>query len=168
MCHSQALTSPGWAHPRGARAGKPRNLRGPGGQSLYRACVTWQQVGEGTPAIPASQQWCWEPAQSSPGSQGCLGTAGQPLSCRHPWVVPAFLLSASRLAGLPAPGARCRAEPGSVKEGMVPQLPCPGEPCVTQGHPGEPSEVPRSGPAGHGAGDLPGALMCSLWQPALP
>lgn len=80
--------------------------------------------------------------------------------------LPPLCLTAGRAAS-----TRCQLQSraqAQLMRGWSHSWPCPGEPCVTQGHPGEPSEVPRSGPAGHGAGHLPGALMCSLWQPALP
>lgn len=92
----------------------------------------------------ASNPGCWEPAQSSLGSQGCLGTAGQCLSLCHPCMMPSFLRSSPLLAGLrtPAPGglaaARCRAEPRHRYSGDGPRsAPAlgaslgPGEPCVT-------------------------------------
>lgn len=74
---------------------------------------------------------CWEP-----GSQGCLGTAGQRLSPRHPWMTPSFLLSSPLLAQIrtPALGGLAAASttvpdpeqsPDTVNQGMVPQLPLP-------------------------------------------
>lgn len=125
----------------GGRGHQPSLPASNGAGSLPRAALAVRGAWAqlGSPCPAVTPGWC-QPSSSLPhGWQGC----------QHQ--VPAAEQSQAQL-----------------RRGWSHSWPCPGEPCVTQGHPGEPSEVPRSGPAGHGAGDLPGALMCSLWQPALP
>lgn len=89
---------------------------------------------EGHQPSLTSNTRCWEPARSSPGSQGCLGTAG-PLSCHHPWMTPSFSSVPHRWQGSePRPREAASTtvpdaeqSPDTAK-GMVPQLPLPPGP----------------------------------------
>lgn len=123
MCHSQALTSPGCGTSQRSTGRETQESEGPWrGEPLQNLRHMPAGGREGhQPSLPANTR-CWEPAQSSPGTQGCLGTAGQHSSCHHPWMTPSFLFSSPLLAGLrapapgglPAPRCRCRAEPRHI------------------------------------------------------
>lgn len=185
MPQPSPLTSLGWGTSQWSTGRETQESEGPWrGEPLQNLRHMPAGGREGQQPSLTSNTRCWEPAKSSPGSQGCLGTAGQCLSCHHPWMTLSFLLFSQLLAGLRTLRGLLAARttvpdaeqsPDTFNQGMIPPCPCPrGQPRLwgvvhhSWGHTGGPWEVPRSSPAGHRAEDLPRTLMCSQWHPALP